>query len=299
MTGKVASLYYVEQCWVVCLALFMVIGSTRELILHSKNPREVKPIQKLFMTVLLVAGILELVWSIDPRGIWKILNALAIACIKDYALTIFSYCGMYYVDMFCRVVFESLGRTWVAKISKWITVGVPLLISIISQIWLTAIAVQVNLQLPRNYYVSILVFFISMLTLGITCAMLYTYSIRTKAGLNFNGNPAQRASWQRLVKLVTFLWLVVLAAVFLAIYTLIINKKNQLTFEDAQVAADPARYEFYPFLVLHTSGAILVYQHGKMRFDNSKAPAAITPNATDVIVEGKTAEKPRSQTENI
>jgi hypothetical protein len=291
----VATAYYIEQCVVIALAIFMVAGSTWQLWLQSKNSKEIKPVQRIYMRALLVSGILEIIWSIDPRGIWQILSAVAIAFIKDYVLIILSFCGLFYLDVFCRVVFEALGRHWFLQISSWITCGLPLLATIIVQIVLTVIAININQQQPRNYFICFLVFIILLWTSGITYSLIYIFSIRRKAGLNFLNNPRQKETWMRLVKLTIFLWLVVIAAMYMAVYYVLYNRRLNVTLQDTQVVANPARYEFYSFLVLHISAAILVYLYGKMPSrGNMKSPAAVTPVASDVIIDN-TKDKPTVQ----
>jgi hypothetical protein len=61
----------VEQALIITTSIFMLAGASSQLLLHKKseNSYEVKPMHKGFMNSLLFAGVLELIWSIDPRGI--------------------------------------------------------------------------------------------------------------------------------------------------------------------------------------------------------------------------------------
>jgi hypothetical protein len=283
----VAKLYYVEQCAIVALAIFMIVASTWQLKLQSKDNKQVKSVPRVYMRALFLAGILELAWSIDPRGIWRILSAVAIAFIKDYVIVVLSFCGLYHLDAFCRVVFESLGRSWFLRVSNWLTCGIPLLLTIIVQVWLTVIAIKTNLQQPRNYFMIFLGFIVLLWTLGITCSLVYIYSVRQKSGLKFSSNAVHRKTWIRLIRITVFLWIVVVGAILLSIAYVVYNVKTQaVTLLDTQVAPDSSHYEFYTFFPFHILGAILVFLYGKQSSKtNPKVPAAVTPVASDVIIE--------------
>jgi hypothetical protein len=285
----ISNAYYAEQVIILAFSVFMIVGSTSQLYLQSKNPKNVKPLHKVYMSALLVAGILEFIWGIDPRGIWGLLSAMALAFVKDYVLVVLSFCGVFYLDIFCRVVFESLGRTWFLKIPQWLTCGIPLVVTVIVQIVLTMMTIPINDQEPRAYFIFFLVTVITMWTIGITISLVHIFSIRSKAGLNLSSNPAMKRNWSKMVKLAIALWIIVAAAMPVSILTIVVSRKRHYTLEQTQVIHDPAHYEFYPFLLFHIVSSILVYWIGKLPNEQSKGPAAVTPAATDVMVEGKAA----------
>jgi hypothetical protein len=241
----------------------------------------------MFMRALLFIGILTNIWGIDPRGVWRILPVILLAFVKDYMFMVLVFCGLYYLDAFCRVVFESLGRTWFSRISKWITCGIPLLLTIILQLTLTGIAIKINRHAPRTYLQCFETFLIFLWTVGISYSAVFIYSLRRKAGLNLGTNQEQRKIWLRMIRLVVLLWIGVITAAILTYQSVVQNTETSL--EDAQVIRDPSKYHPYTFLALYILGAILVYLHGKIsRNDGKAADAPAAPKTVDMEKKGGT-----------
>jgi hypothetical protein len=261
--SHISTAYFVEQAVIAVTSLFMLGGAGSQLLLHRKkeNSNLVKPVHKAFMYALLLAGILEMIWSIDPQGIWKIHTAISLAFIKDFVIISLSFCGQLWLDIYCRAIFQSLGRINLSQTPLWISSGTPLLLTIVVQVSLTILAITTGRQNPRSYFILFVTFVILCWSIGVTIALIYVLSIRKKAGLNFDNNDQKRV-WMRMIRLVMFLWLIVIVAVALSVNSLLNNRTT--TLQEAQVIADPTRYIPYTFYVFHVSAGILVYLGGKL-----------------------------------
>jgi hypothetical protein len=233
------------------------------------------------MRALLFAGLLTTIWSVDPRGIWKVLTAPAVAFIKDYINITLMFCAFYYLDVFCRIVFESLGRNGFQNFSKWLTCGLPLIITIIVQVATVSIAIRTNMQLPRTFMICFLAFLVVLWSAGISISLLYVYSIRMRSGLDFTDNQTLRKPYIRLMKMAALLWVIAIAGSFAASLSVRASAQKKTSFEAAQVVQDPSRYEFYEYIIFYIIGVILVYLNGKI-VDETRATSPPSPAARPV-----------------
>jgi hypothetical protein len=194
--------YFVEQVLIIVWSLGMIAAAIWQLQVQAQNPTITKPVQKTFIRILLLAGVIELIWSIDPRGVWRIYSAALIACIKDYVLITLNICVIFKLDIVCRVTFEILGIAWLYHAPQWLTCGSIMTLMVIVQAIATAFAVKLNRQGPRSFYILFFAIVFFLLAFGITWSMVYFFSVNKKVGVL---SIERQEAWKKLRKLTVLL----------------------------------------------------------------------------------------------
>eukprot|EP00475_Leptophrys_vorax_P028785 TRINITY_DN4187_c0_g1_i1.p1 TRINITY_DN4187_c0_g1~~TRINITY_DN4187_c0_g1_i1.p1 ORF type:complete len:306 (-),score=50.93 TRINITY_DN4187_c0_g1_i1:47-964(-) len=282
----VSGMYYGEQILILSWGLLAVVSSSLQIRLQKRpeNSKDVKLIQFIFMRSLLVAGTLETIWGIDPRGIWNIYPALFLAFLKDFILITAIGCGVLWIDVYCRVLLETQGRVNVSFVSEWLTTGLVNIAHLISEVIPTIVGFKLDSQSPRSVYLWIAVTLVFIITAGATLCLSFVKRIRDKAGVKMR--IEQQRFWNRMVVIVSALWLCVVMAY--AMLGIGINAYKDYSFSMAHIEEDPAVYHPYPFLLFHVLSLLIVYILGKLPIKESHARAAA---ATPVITPGVSRDK--------
>jgi hypothetical protein len=90
--------YIAEQAIVAVGALATLTAVMLQFSLAWRLPENQPKVQifhKIVLSSLLVFGILELVWSIDPRGVWKMHTTFSISVRRDWTILALLQAALY------------------------------------------------------------------------------------------------------------------------------------------------------------------------------------------------------------
>jgi hypothetical protein len=268
--GKVATGYIIEQIVISCFlggatlafAAWRVYDQTRE-----ENKTLARPLHKRINGGLLVISIMELIWGIDPRGVWDIYPPEVIAACKDVILSGFISLGLVWMDAHLRILAESLGKVRVQAISEKISIGVPIVLTYLVALILLILSALTQANAYRAYFVYFLTGVICSECLAVTICLIHIIRIRTLSATHLGSGSEQLRKMKRLVIICVVIWFASIGSILVSFSSAALVGN---TLRSSQIVEDKSHYIFYYLIVFQIAGVFLYFEAGRFHGANQE-----------------------------
>jgi hypothetical protein len=261
----VASGYIIEQILICCVLGVVTLVYALWRIHKQQQPENagaVRSLHRTFNQGLMVLAIAEIIWGVDPRGIWGIYPAELIAACKDFITSSLMCLGIVWMDAHLRILAESLGKMSVNMIPGVWTIGIPVFGTYVSAMILFILSAISQENKYRVYYIYFLEVMIFCECFAVTACLIRVMWVRKLAGLHVSHASEQGKKMRRLVTIGIALWVAFLFGIF-ASYSSSLQADISLT--ESQIPPNKTQYSVYVFLVLHFLGFAISFEAGRFQ----------------------------------
>jgi hypothetical protein len=274
--AKVAVGYIVEQV-IICTVLGIAsLSFSAWQVYNQRLPQNhtlVRPLHRRFNRALLIIAIVELMWGVDPRGVWDIYPPELIAACKDFITSSFMCLGVVWMDAHIRIMAESLGKVQVQVVSEAVTIGIPVCGTYLTAVVLLLCSTFTQSDNYRAYFIYFLHALIFCECIAVTVCLAYIMRIRKLAMHHISSGSEHLRKMKRLVINCIILWIVFLGTFYASFYAA--GQTGSL--RASQIPTNKSKYSFYNFLLFHFLGFVFAFEAG--RFQGVKQESHVTVNS--------------------
>jgi hypothetical protein len=255
--------YIAEQTLIAIGAVMALTAVLLQFFIAWKLPEnegKVQILHKIGLASLLVFGILELIWSVDPRGVWGLYSAFGISILRDWTILALLQAALLWGDLVIRSVssFIKLVRLY-DKIPVWLTSTVPIGALVILSVILTNEAVRTDNFLYRITYTFTSSSFICVFAVYAVSCLLFIRNTLKSARVSSDYTTAVFSDkFKKLFQ--TGLILSILSIVGFTFAVINFNSMRQgATFTSGQLPQNRSVYEPFTFYFVHIFAALGVF----------------------------------------
>jgi hypothetical protein len=233
------------------------------------NLGRVQLLQKVIMGVLLVTGILEVVASIDPRGLWGIFGAFHVAVLRDLVFLVLLLGYVLWTDLVIRSIATFLHKLKTySEIPIWFTAGTPILITLVISVFMNYLGAQTNNLRFRIFFLFALVGLLCFYSLLMIVCKRFLLNMVSRAARKQADNGRLRRLRARFIAITVF-------CVLLSMLN-IAQERRGFTFKDAVLFYESDQYIPYVAFAIHVLGAALLFHVAWLPLRESQVVKQVT-----------------------
>jgi hypothetical protein len=266
--AKVSRGYVVEQFIICCGAISVLILVTIQYFLAwkmSQNLHKIQLFHKLVLLSLLGFGVLESIWSVDPRGIWGLYSPFTVSLLRDWIILALMQSAFFWGDLVIRSIapFVKVVQKY-DQIPIWVTSTTPIIILVILSGSLSWRAAQTNNLLYRVIFTFCLAIFICLFAVYILVCLFFIRNALIQARLSgVEGNSTRTMifseKYKKLFRTGTIFALLAVAGLLFSFANFVWMKQGN-DFTSGVLVQDSAVYMPYFFYLVHIAlGAAVFY----------------------------------------
>jgi hypothetical protein len=259
--GQVAIGYVVEQVVISFVAILVLIFASLQYFFAWKLHEPITLLHKSILSVIFIFGILELIWSVDPRGVWRFYSPFVIALLRDWIILCLLQAAFLWADLLLRSI--SFFISSIRHYNRW-----PIMLTSVSPILLLVVlsaALSYKASSTGDYLYRVIFTFseavvILLFSAFVLMSQLYLRQVMKSARGNNSADRGQfdgPGEYKKLFRAgLLFITLSVVGIGFS--FQNYLTKRTENSFSSSQTVSDPAIYAPYTFFAAHMCGIAIV-----------------------------------------